>query len=218
MSGNNSSSDDAAISDLHRKIEREKAILAASNTMRQATNNTSVSSRIDSQIRDTRRNLQYFEKTLQDLQSRKMGGDMGNMSLNNGGPSPPQHGQSGQHGGGGSGGAAAAAAGRGTAMQPTAYPDPQADDGTYGAPGPGGYSMGGNGLMPPRAPYAPPAPSSGSPKGRPNYSRLGEHSMTEIWNCLAILTTCRRSDQSRNTPPRSPHPAHVVAARIQAQR
>lgn len=159
MSGSNS--DDAAISDLYRKIEREKAILAASNNMRQATNNTSVSSRIDSQIRDARRNLQYFEKTLQDLQSRKMGGDMANMSLNspNGGPPPPQH---------------------RTAMLPTQYQDPQADDGSYGAPGPGGYSMGGNALMPPRAPYAPPAPTAGSPKGRPNYSRLGAHARHKL--------------------------------------
>lgn len=150
-----SSSDDATISDLLRKIDREKMLINAANQMRQATNNSNVNSRIDSQVRDARRNLQYFEKTLQDLQTRKMGGDMGSMSLDadNGGPPPPTH---------------------GVPVSPTAYRDAPNDPGSYGAPGPGGYSMGGgDGLMPPRAPYAPPAPSSGGPKGRPTYSRLG---------------------------------------------
>lgn len=142
-----SNNDDAAISDLLRKIEREKALINAANNMRQATQNSQVSTRLDSQVRDARRNLQYFEQTLQDLQTRKMGGDMSQMNLGqgDGGPPPPTHGGS----------------------------DPQLDDGSYGAPGPGGYSMGGgNGLMPPRAPYAPPAPSGSGAKGRPNYSRL----------------------------------------------
>ncbi|KAK5004139.1 hypothetical protein LTR28_009299, partial [Elasticomyces elasticus] len=54
-------------------------------------------------------------------------------------------------------------------------PDSAREDheGDYGTPGPGGYSMGGGrGLMPPRAPYAPPSPASGTPKARPNYSKL----------------------------------------------
>ncbi|KAH9807826.1 Protein kinase C-like [Teratosphaeria destructans] len=148
--------DDAAAQDIQRKIAREQAIINAANQMRQATNNAQVNSRVDSQIRDARRNIQYFEQTLNDLRARKMGSDMGNLSFSgNGGPTPPQHGngyagggmnnQQG-HGGGG---------------------------GDYGNPGAGGYSMGGGaGLMPPRAPYAPPGPSDRSPRARPNYSKL----------------------------------------------
>ncbi|KAG9927973.1 hypothetical protein KCV05_g6159, partial [Aureobasidium melanogenum] len=87
-----SNNEDAAISDLCRKIEREKTLIAGFNSMRQATNNSQVNSRIDSQVRDAQRNLKYFEKTLQDLQSRKLGDHMSNMNLNNdAGPPPPSH-------------------------------------------------------------------------------------------------------------------------------
>lgn len=142
--------EDAAIQDLHRKIDREKAIINAANQMRQATNNAGVNSRVESQIRDARRNMQYFEQTLNDLKARKMGADMSKMSISgNGGPPPPQHG----------GQRSANSAGYGD----------------YGAPGPGGYSMGGApGMMPPRAPYAPPGPQDRSPRQKANYSKLGE--------------------------------------------
>lgn len=173
--------DDAALQELIRKIDREKAIINAANQMRQATNNPAVNSRVDSQIRDARRNIQYFEQTLRDIQTRQVGGGMANMSLsasNAGGPPPPQHGvpQNGQSGRGhnnqsGHGGSA-----------------------DYGSPGPGGYSMGaGNGLMPPRAPYAPPGPQDRSPRNRPNYSKLGMYG-----TCLPYLNAAdnaRRSHQ-----------------------
>lgn len=144
--------EDAAIGDIKRKIDRERAIINAANQMRQATNNASVNSRVESNIRDARRNIQYFEQTLQDLQARKMGNGMSNMSISgNGGPAPPQHGR----GGSGSSGDYGA--------------------GDYGNPRAPGYSAGGgDGLMPPRAPYAPPGPSDRSPRARPNYSKLGE--------------------------------------------
>ena len=149
--------EDAAIQDLYRKIDREKAIINAANQMRQATSNAQVNSRVDSQIRDARRNMQYFEQTLQKLQTSKLGGDMSNMSISgNGGPPPPQHGgpARGMNNQQGYGGGA-----------------------DYGTPGPGGYSMGGApGLMPPRAPYAPPGPADRSPRARPNYSKLGMYS------------------------------------------
>ncbi|KAK4543566.1 Serine/threonine kinase [Oleoguttula mirabilis] len=151
--------EDAAVQDICRKIDREKAIINAANQMRQATNNASVNSRVDSQIRDARRNIQYFEQTLTDLRTRKIGGDMSNMGISgNGGPPTPQHGVP---GGGRTGG--------GTNNQQS-YGGGEAD---YGAPGPGAYSMGGaSGLMPPRAPYAPPNPADKSPRARPNYSKL----------------------------------------------
>ena len=82
--------EDQAIQDLHRKIERERAIINAANAMRQATNNAQVNSRVDSQIRDARRNMQYFEQTLSDLQQRRAAPDMSNLSISgNGGPPAP---------------------------------------------------------------------------------------------------------------------------------
>ena len=154
--------EDAAVQEINRKIDREKAIINAANQMRQATNNASVNSKAESNIREARRNIQYFEQTVQDLRTRKMGGDMGNMSIsgNGGPPAPPQHGGP---GGGRSGGGTNNQQGYGGS----------GNGADYGAPGPGGYSMGGApGLMPPRAPYAPPGPADRSPKARPNYSKL----------------------------------------------
>lgn len=158
-----SHNDDAAVQELIRKIDRENAIIHAARQMASATNNPAVSSRVDSQIREATRNINYFEQTLRDIQTRQMGSAMGNMNVSGAtggsGPMPPQHGvpQNGQ-------------SGRGMNNQ-GGYGGQQAD---YGAPGPGGYSAGaGNGMMPPRAPYAPPGPEERSPRARPNYSKLG---------------------------------------------
>ncbi|KAF2723913.1 hypothetical protein K431DRAFT_344421 [Polychaeton citri CBS 116435] len=144
--------DDATIQDVLRKIEREKKLIQAANQMRQATNNPSVNSRVESQIRDSQRNIQYFEKTLQDIQTRKIG----NLSISEGGPTPPPHGP-------------------GNGQTGEGYNNQQGYNGPadYGSPGGGGYSTGGGqGLMPPRAPYAPPGPADRNPKARPNYSKL----------------------------------------------
>ncbi|KAK3677876.1 Serine/threonine kinase [Recurvomyces mirabilis] len=152
--------EDSAVTEIHRKIEREKAIINAANMLRQATNNASVISRGDSQIRDAQRNIQYFEQRLQELQTRKATSSMNNMSMSgNGGPPPPQHGVP---GGGRTGGGMNNERGYTGGGQ-----------GDYGNPGPGGYSMGGApGLMPPSRPYAPPGPGDRSPRIRPNYSKL----------------------------------------------
>jgi len=136
------------VTSVQRKIDREKALINAANVMRQSTNNPAVLSRLDSQIRDGRRNIEYFEGTLRDLETR-----MENMSLQPGG---------------GSGGS------RGNPITPppkdwnSYMPD--------GADAQGGYGnlAGGHGLMPPRAPYAPAGPAGVQPK-RPNYSRLGAY-------------------------------------------
>jgi classical protein kinase C len=151
--------EDAAVQDILRKIDREKAIINAANQMRQATNNASVNSRVESNIRDARRNIAYFEQTLQDLRARKMGNDMSNLSVSgNGGPAPPHHGSRG-----------------GSTGQGMNNEQGYGGGADYGNPGPGGYSMGGgSGLMPPRAPYAPPNPADRSPRARPNYSKLGK--------------------------------------------
>ncbi|KAF1989428.1 hypothetical protein K402DRAFT_272425 [Aulographum hederae CBS 113979] len=149
--------EDEVTQNVQRKIERERALITAANNMRQSTNNPAVLSRLDTQIRDGRRNIEYLEGRMRELQMRRMGSDMDNMSLgqnNNGGPAPPAHGQPSGYGG--------SQDGRG-------YTRP----GDYGTAGSSGYSdlSGGTMPMPPNAPFARPGPSS-SPKPRANYSKL----------------------------------------------
>jgi hypothetical protein len=140
--------DDKALADIHRKIEREKALIHAAVAMRSSTDNPAHRQRIEAQIREGRKNLGYLEDRMRDVQNRKMNQGMANMNIGgNGdrdqGPSPPpKEGHS-------------------------------RDNGGYGSPGPGGYSEGGQHMMPPRAPFAPLGPGAGMPKARPNYSKLG---------------------------------------------
>ncbi|OCK85966.1 hypothetical protein K432DRAFT_202923 [Lepidopterella palustris CBS 459.81] len=159
---------DEVISNVHRKIDREKALINAANAMRQSTNNPAVLSRLDTQIRDGRRNIEYFEGTLRELEMRRLGTGMENMSL--------------QQGGGGLGpGQGPPGSSQRDARNPLTPPPKDGwngyvgpDNAGYGdQAGPGGYSQisGGHGLMPPRAPYAPPGPNAGS-RSRPNYSKL----------------------------------------------
>lgn len=155
--------DDAAIQQLLGKIERERAIINGANHMRQVSQNAQVNSRVESQIRDARRNMAYFEQTLQDLRTRK---GMGGMSISgNGGATAPAVRSSG-----------GPQAGRGMNNQ-----QGYGGEADYGAPGPGGYSGGGApGQMPPRAPYAPPNPADRSPRARPNYSKLGMYVLSAV--------------------------------------
>ena len=62
---------DETVTNIQRKIDREKALITAANAMRQSTNNPAVLSRLDGQIRDGRRNIEYFENTLRDLEMRR---------------------------------------------------------------------------------------------------------------------------------------------------
>jgi hypothetical protein len=162
--------DDEALSSAYKKLEREKALMNAANAMRLQTNNETVKSRLDAQMREGRRNIQYLEDTLRQLQMRKMGQGMEKMSLQPGenagsGPRPYSSGQRNDRD-----------------CPPT--PPPKDSRGAYidNQPGSdrGGYGtqeysqIGGHGdMMPPRHPYAPPAPGSGMPKSRGNYSKLG---------------------------------------------
>ncbi|KAF1956367.1 hypothetical protein CC80DRAFT_504929 [Byssothecium circinans] len=143
---------DETVANVQRKIDREKALINAANAMRQSTNNPAVLSRLDGQLRDGRRNIEYFESKLRDLAMQQTQAGMDNMNLqpgaskraNNPLTPPPKDGWDAYVGSEGQGG----------------YGDPQ-----------GGYSnlSGGQGLMPPRAPYA--GAGAGQAK-RPNYSKL----------------------------------------------
>ena len=153
---------DQAIAEVYRKIEREKALINAASQMRMSTNNTTVQARVDSNIRDGRRNISYLEDKLQELQLRKMGPD--------GGPPPPMHGGPNQQGRGRFGDAPTP-----PPKDSRGYFTGQNDRGDYGDVGPGGYSQGGTGMMPPRAPYGDPRQQHAPmPKSRPNFSKLGK--------------------------------------------
>ncbi|EXJ84852.1 AGC/PKC protein kinase [Capronia epimyces CBS 606.96] len=159
---------DQAIAEVHRKIEREKALINAATHMRQSTSNATVQARVDSNIRDGRRNISYLEDKLQELQLRKRGGP-----TEDGAPAPPAHGGPGYQTSDGRGHRPYPAGGG-----PTPPPKDQrgyftGERADYGDPGPGGYSQGGTGMMPPRAPYGDPRPyDTPIPKPRPNFSKL----------------------------------------------
>ena len=157
------------INQVYRKIEREKVLINAANAMR-ASSNAQVQASLDSQIRESRRGIEYLEERMRELQMRRMENLGGGGS---GGPPPPAHGGvSPQHRNLMS-----------TQMSNPPTPPPKdgrstyGEGGDYGDPGNGGYMnnmSGGSGMMPPRAPFGPPGPGSQIPRSRPNYTKLGE--------------------------------------------
>lgn len=202
--------DEEALSAVYKKIEREKALITAANAMRQQTQNEQVRSKLDTQMREGRRNIQFFEEKMRELQIRTVGQNMDSMRL--GGPEG-----SGQQGGG---------LRNDRDAPPT--PPPKDSRGNYieqigtdqGGYGSGDYSTmfkseNPSGMMPPRHPYAPPAPGSAIPKARANYSKLGLY----FWiNLLVVVELIfARSHQIRYSLSRTPHSAHAVAISIQAR-
>ncbi|KFY83712.1 hypothetical protein V500_09980 [Pseudogymnoascus sp. VKM F-4518 (FW-2643)] len=157
--------DEEALSAVYKKIEREKALINAANAMRQQTQNEQVRSKLDTQMREGRRNIQFFEEKMRELQIRTVGQNMDNMRLGPEGSGPQGGGPRNDRDG-----------------PPT--PPPKDARGNYieqGGTDQGGYGSGDysnmfaekpGGMMPPRHPYAPPAPGSGIPKPRANYSKL----------------------------------------------
>ncbi|KAK4693226.1 hypothetical protein P7C71_g4134, partial [Lecanoromycetidae sp. Uapishka_2] len=163
--------DDDLINQVYRKIEREKVLINAANNMRQSSN-PQVQQSLDSQIRESRKGIDYLEERMRELQMRRMEAMGGGSSGSNGGPQPPVHGgmspqqQRNVRSGGRPGG-------------PTPPPKDGSqgyqEGGDYGDPGNGGYMndmSGGHGMMPPRAPFGPPGPGERMPKSRPNYTKL----------------------------------------------
>ncbi|KAH6615116.1 protein kinase C [Boeremia exigua] len=75
------SSVDETVANVQRKIDRERALINAANAMRQSTNNPAVLSRLDGQIKDGRRNIEYFESKLHDLSVQRTAAGVENMSL-----------------------------------------------------------------------------------------------------------------------------------------
>ena len=170
-----------------QKIEREKALITAANSMRQSTNNPAVLQGLDTKIRDGRKNIEYFESRLREHQMKQMNSRMENTSLGDG---------SGYH-----------QQGQGQA----GYARP----GEYGDPGQD-YSQlsGGTGMMPPAAPFARPGPGSAGPRSRPNYSKLGMTSRKAVVITRKSNMLLSRSHQVGHSPSWAPHSAYAVATRI----
>ncbi|KAL8971913.1 MAG: hypothetical protein Q9183_000821 [Haloplaca sp. 2 TL-2023] len=156
---------DELINQVYRKIEREKVIINAANAMRQSSN-PQVQQSLDSQVREARKNMNYLEQKMRELQMLKAGQSRDTPSSQGAPPSahlsPQQR--------------------RNVQQQGPPTPPPKdagggylGEGGDYGNPSNGGYMndlSGGHGMMPPRAPFGPPAPGSAMPKSRPNYSKL----------------------------------------------
>ncbi|KAL2153696.1 hypothetical protein VTH82DRAFT_4851 [Thermothelomyces myriococcoides] len=138
--------DDDKILDITKKIEREKALINAANLMRQQTNNEAVRSKLDTQMREGRRNLEFFEERLRELQMRRLGQSVDNMSLGGSTVGSFRSTEQGTEEGG-------------------PPPPPPKDGSSYGQYGPGD-------LMPPRGPFPGQPPHSGVPKARPNFTKL----------------------------------------------
>ena len=62
---------DELIASVYHKIEREKALIHAATNMRHSTDNPLVQQRVDSNIRDGRRNIAYLEEKMKELQLRR---------------------------------------------------------------------------------------------------------------------------------------------------
>lgn len=153
---------DELIASVYRKIEREKALIAAATNMRQSTDNPLVQQRVDANIRDGRKNIAYLEEKMRELQLRKRGQESGPPQL----PPLPLGSSSEQRRSGGYDSA------------PTPPPKDTPPGGYFSGDNPdygdaGRYGQGGTGSMPSHAPYTDPRPFAPVPKARPNYSKLG---------------------------------------------
>jgi classical protein kinase C len=156
--------DEEKISEIYRKIEREKTLINAASAMRQQTQNQSVRDRIESQIHEGRKNIEYLEGRMQELQMKTMGQGVNDMSL--GGPNDQRRSRPGGFGTPGGPPTPPPKDSRGSYGQSSAS---QAD---YGNQGPGGYQSGSQqGMISPR-PFDSSNDASGA-KARPNHTKLG---------------------------------------------
>jgi hypothetical protein len=152
-------------------------LIHAASNIRQSTDNPLVQQRVDSNIRDSKKNIAYLEEKMRELQLRMGQGGPSGQSPTHGsptqqrfprgdGPTPPPKDSAGGYF--------------------------QGERGDYGDAGPGGYSQGGTGQMPSRAPYSDPRPYTSVPKARPNFSKLGTGNSFPILSTAnaAVLATC----------------------------
>lgn len=174
--------EDDVARDIRRKIDKERTLIQAANAMRQSTNNPAVVSGLDTKIRDGRKNIDYLESRLRELEMKRVNQGMEGMHVDS------NSGYGGQN------------------NQDRSYPNRPGEYGTQE------YSniQGNNGMMPPSAPFARPGPGGNTPKGRPNYSKLGMHTLNMRYDFM--LTCGYRFDQMGHTAHGTTHSAHVISA------
>ena len=73
--------EDHIIQEVYKKIDREKGLINGAMAMRQQTTNHSVQQSLDSQIREGRKNIEYLEGTLRELQMRNLESRMSDASM-----------------------------------------------------------------------------------------------------------------------------------------
>ena len=170
---------------------------------------------MDSQVREAKKGIDYLEERMRELQMRRAGQSTdGQPGRSSGGPPPPAHGSLSPQPG---------------HLRPRIDPPtpPPKDGGAgyiseggdYGNPGSGGYMndmSGGHGMMPPRAPFGPPAPGSTLPRTRPNYTKLGQ--LKSIVLILLPQLTDSRSHQIRYSVHRPSNTTHVFTIGVQSKR
>ena len=170
--------DDELMNQVYRKIEREKVIINAANAMRQSSN-PQVQQSLDSQVREAQKGIHYLEERMRELQMRRkgQGANLQGMGQSHEGLRPPSYEGMSTHQ------RAILNSQKGGPHAPSqgSRSGYGADRNDYGDPGPGGYMgqdslSGGHGMMPPRAPFGPPAPGSAMPKVRRDYTKLGQSS------------------------------------------
>lgn len=138
------------INDVRGKIERERRIMNGASAMRQSSPNPALQAQADVQIRESRRNIDYLDGILRDLQMRS---GMSNMSLGDGGRGNSQGGYTGQ---------------QQSYRGGNPYGPEHVRAGSVDAPDGSGYGD----RHPSNAPFGPSGPA-GTPKAKPNYSKLG---------------------------------------------
>ncbi|KAH7031150.1 AGC/PKC protein kinase [Microdochium trichocladiopsis] len=152
--------EDEQIANIQKKVDKERVLLNAAQAMLQQTPNADVRSRLNNQMRDGRRNIQFFEEKIRDLQMKRLGHNVDNMSISSGSTAV------------GSGSVRPASQG-GPPPPPKDAGNWGGDRGSYGSGSVQYSEIGGHGdMMPPRHPYAPPGPGAGVPKSRPNFTKL----------------------------------------------
>ncbi len=69
---------DQLMQDVYRKIEREKTLIKGARQMKGSTDNSAVRERLDSQIRESERNLGYLTEKYRELEGRAEQSRLGN--------------------------------------------------------------------------------------------------------------------------------------------
>ncbi|KAJ8123055.1 hypothetical protein ONZ43_g907 [Nemania bipapillata] len=156
------------IQEIQAKIDREKVFLNGASDMRRQTNNDSVRSRLDVKIEESQKLIDFFEGKLQDMvkkrddmQMRRLGHGMDNMSVSSSSTAVAS-------------GSGSDLRGDGEGPPPPPPKDAGGWSGDRGSYGSLQYShIGGHGdMMPPRHPYGPSGPGSSMPHPRPNFTKL----------------------------------------------